>query len=82
LLWLAANPAHLFQTNKDFSMTGTIAIWKPDNNYGFIQGDTGGRTFFHKSGVRSGLRIREGDRVRYELEANPRGPVGVRIELE
>ncbi len=53
-----------------------------DRGYGFITGDDRKDYFFHRSGVEPTLdfdRLAGGERVAFEIEANPRGSRAVKV---
>jgi CspA family cold shock protein len=54
--------------------TGTVKWFNEQKGYGFIQPDQGGKdVFVHISAVeRSGMRLAEGMKVYYEVEADRR----------
>ncbi len=61
---------------------GTVKKLIADRGFGFITGDDGKDYFFHRSGVEPTLdfdRLAGGERVAFEIEANPRGPRAVRV---
>lgn len=66
--------------------TGTVKWFSPQKGYGFIGPQDGSKdVFVHVSAVeRAGLsELREGQRVRFEVETDPRGrssAVDLRVE--
>ena len=61
-------------------MEGTVRKWV--TSYGFITADGGGKdVFVHQSAIKGGQPLREGQRVRFEVNEEPRGPKAVDVEL-
>ncbi len=61
---------------------GTVKKLIADRGFGFITGDDGKDYFFHRSGVEPTLdfdRLAGGERVAFEIEANPRGSRAVKV---
>ncbi|MGO9180337.1 MAG: cold-shock protein [Candidatus Limnocylindrales bacterium] len=61
---------------------GTVKKLIADRGFGFITGDDGKDYFFHRSGVEPTLdfdRLAGGERVAFEIEANPRGLRAVKV---
>lgn len=58
--------------------TGNIVSLRLDRGFGFIGSEAakGGDIFFHSSAVNGGTfdNLREGDKVEFNLEADPRDP--------
>ena len=57
--------------------TGTVKMVATDRGYGFVTADDGRDYFFHRSAVEPPLQfetIRGGDKVRFEVESDPKGP--------
>jgi CspA family cold shock protein len=62
--------------------TGTVKKVIADRGFGFIAAEDGKEYFFHRSGVEAPLEfdnLRGGERVSFEIEANPKGPRAVKI---
>ena len=56
--------------------TGTIKKVVSDRGFGFIAAEDGKEYFFHRDGLTSSLdfdRLAGGEKVSFEIEANPRG---------
>jgi CspA family cold shock protein len=63
--------------------TGTIKKLVSDRGFGFITGEDGKDYFFHRDGLDASLdfdRLVGGERVSFEIEANPRGPRAVKVQ--
>ena len=64
--------------------TGTVKKVVAERGFGFITGDDDGRDyFFHRSAVAASLdfdRIAGGEKVRFEIEQDPKGPRARNIE--
>ncbi len=55
-------------------MKGKVKMFNPERGFGFITGEDGKDTYFHKSSVEGGATLTVGDAVEYEVEAGDRGP--------
>lgn len=63
--------------------TGKIKKLIRDRGFGFIARSDGGEIFFHRSGLQ-GIdfdALKEGQRVRFDIEKSPKGPRAIRITL-
>jgi cold shock protein len=63
--------------------TGSVAKVVADRGFGFIAGDDGKQYFFHRDGLTASLVFDElagGERVTFEIEANPKGPRATRVD--
>lgn len=61
--------------------TGKIKKLIRDRGFGFIARSDGGELFFHRSGLQ-GVdfdSLREGQKVRFDIEKSPKGPRAIRI---
>ncbi len=59
---------------------GTVKFFNVSKRFGFISGDDGKEYFVHESGLAAGTRIREGDKVKFEVVAGDRGPKAENVE--
>ena len=59
---------------------GTVKFFNDMKNFGFIAGDDGKEYFVHVSGLKEGTHIKEGDKVKFEVEQGERGPKAVQVE--
>jgi CspA family cold shock protein len=62
---------------------GTVKWFSEQKGYGFIQQDDGQDVFVHHTGINgSGFKsLREGQRVRFEIETGPKGPKAKDVEI-
>lgn len=61
--------------------TGTVKFFNNEKAFGFITPDDGSKdVFVHKSGIKNGGSLREGDKVRYNTESSPKGLNAVDVE--
>ena len=65
-------------------MKGTVKWYDVTKGYGFIQGDDGVDVFAHHSGLsQEGFkRLRDGQKVEYDVEDAEKGPRAVNIRKE
>jgi cold shock protein len=66
-----------------YMQTGTVKFFNTTRGFGFIAPDDGSKdVFVHVSAVeRSGLGyLSEGQRVRFEVQRDPRGPKAVNLQ--
>ena len=59
---------------------GTVKFFNDMKHFGFIAGDDGKEYFVHISGIKEGTTIKEGDKVKFEVEQGERGPKAVQVE--
>ncbi len=59
---------------------GTVKFYNEMKNFGFIAGDDGKEYFVHVSGIKEGTRLREGDKVKFEVVEGDRGPKAEQVE--
>lgn len=55
-------------------MKGKVKMFNAERGFGFITGEDGKDTYFHKSSVEGGATLAVGDSVEYEVEPGDRGP--------
>ena len=61
-------------------MEGIVKKWL--TSYGFIGTDElDGDVFVHESDVKAHVLLREGQKVKFELKEEPRGPKAVNVEV-
>jgi CspA family cold shock protein len=62
--------------------TGTVKKIIADRGFGFITAEDGKDYFFHRDGLDRSLdfdRLVGGEKVEFDVEANPRGPRAVKV---
>ncbi|RLI85862.1 MAG: cold-shock protein [Candidatus Altiarchaeales archaeon] len=59
---------------------GTVKFFNENKNFGFIAGDDGEEYFVHRSGLKQGVAITEGDRVSFTVVRGDRGPKAEGVE--
>lgn len=59
---------------------GTVKFFNRMNGYGFINGDDGKAYFVHKTGLKAGVKIDEGDRVSFKVVQGDKGPKAEEVE--
>ncbi len=61
-------------------MEGQVRKWV--TSYGFISPDGGSKdVFVHESVVKGGKPLREGQKVRFDVLEEPRGPKATNVEI-
>lgn len=60
-------------------MKGTVKFFNEMKEFGFITGDDGKDYFVHKSGLKDGVTIGEGDAVSFDTEKGDRGLKAVNV---
>ena len=61
-------------------MEGQVRKWV--TSYGFISPDSGkDDVFVHESAVKGGMSLREGQKVKFDVLEEPRGPKATNVEL-
>lgn len=53
---------------------GIVKFFNERKNFGFIAGDDGEEYFVHRSGLKEGVTITEGDKVSFDVVEGDRGP--------
>ena len=59
---------------------GTVKFYNEIKRFGFIAGDDGKEYFVHESGLKEGTRLREGDKVSFEVVEGEKGPKAEQVE--
>jgi CspA family cold shock protein len=58
---------------------GTVKFFNRMKGYGFINGDDGKAYFVHKTGLKEGVEIDEGDKVSFEIVQGDKGPKAEKV---
>ena len=63
--------------------TGTVRWFSDSKGYGFIEQEDGPDVFVHKSGISAGgfKTLKEGERVRFDIEQGQKGPAAVNVTV-
>ena len=59
---------------------GTVKFFNELKNFGFITGDDGKNYFVHRSALKEGVSIKEGDRVSFKAVEGDKGPKAEEVE--
>lgn len=59
---------------------GTVKFYNQAKRFGFIAGDDGNEYFVHASGIKEGVTLAEGDKVKFEVVQGDRGPKAEQVE--
>lgn len=59
---------------------GTVKFFNRMKSYGFINGDDGKTYFVHRTGLKEGVEIDEGDRVSFKAIEGDKGPKAEGVE--
>ena len=62
-------------------MEGTIKFYNYEKRFGFITADDGKEIFFHQTGLKPGVNVKEGDRVSFEVVEGDRGAKAENIDM-
>jgi len=62
-------------------MEGEVKFFNEKKGFGFIQSDDQQDVFIHISGVKEGIILKEGERVRFETVETDRGVQAKKVEL-
>ncbi|MDP3882363.1 MAG: cold shock domain-containing protein [Nanoarchaeota archaeon] len=60
-------------------MNGKVKFFNDVKGFGFISAEDGKEYFVHSSGLNSGVSIKEGDSVSFEVEQGDKGPKAVKV---
>ena len=60
---------------------GHIKNWNHSEGWGFIESEDGEDYFFNISSIRSGQRVRENSKVKFDTEETQKGPQAVNVSL-
>ena len=61
---------------------GIVKRWLDFRGYGFIATDESEKDIFvHNSVIRDGSSLREGQKVRFEIQESDRGPKAINVEV-
>ncbi|MDO8508882.1 MAG: cold shock domain-containing protein [Nanoarchaeota archaeon] len=63
-------------------MKGTVKFFNEVKGFGFIVGEDGKEYFVHSTGLSSGVSLREGDSVTFEVEQGEKGPKASKVSKE
>jgi len=59
---------------------GTVKFFNRIKSYGFINGDDGKTYFVHRTALKEGVEIDEGDKVSFEAVEGEKGPKAEKVE--
>jgi CspA family cold shock protein len=62
-------------------MNGKVKFFNDTKQFGFIAGEDGKEYFAHSTGLNSGVSIKEGDAVTFEIEQGDKGPKASKVSL-
>jgi CspA family cold shock protein len=63
-------------------MEGIVKRWLDMRGYGFIQSDELEKdVFVHSTGLTNRQSLREGDKVRFEVQETEKGPKAINVEV-
>mgnify|MGYP001378940193 CR=1 FL=1 len=60
---------------------GIIKKWNQQNGWGFIEGDDGNDYFLNVANLRRGIRVREGIKVKFDINQGQRGDEAENVSL-
>jgi len=63
-------------------MKGTVKFFNISRGFGFIAGEDGKEYFVHQTALPDGLRLRENDKVTFDVEQGDRGPKAVNVKMD
>ncbi len=59
---------------------GTVKFFNVAKHFGFIAADDGNEYFVHQSGIKPGVSITEGDKVKFKIGQGERGAKAEDVE--
>ena len=62
-------------------MKGTVKFYNFKKEFGFISGEDGKDYFVHRTGLKDGVRLNDGDAVEFDAEDGEKGPKAVNVGL-
>ncbi len=63
-------------------MEGVVKRWLSMRGYGFIQTDEIDKdVFVHYTGLKNARDLREGDKVKFEIQETDKGPKAIEVEV-
>ena len=63
-------------------MKGKVKFFDATKGFGFIIGEDGNQYFVHSSALESGVSLKEGDEVAFEIEQGDKGPRAAKVSKE
>ncbi len=63
-------------------MKGKVKFFDATKGFGFIIGEDGNQYFVHSSALESGVSLKEGDEVAFEIEQGNKGPRAAKVSKE
>lgn len=68
------------KAKKEGKEEGTVKWFNPQKNFGFIGREGKDDVFVHGNAL-NGLPIKEGDKVKFDVEQGEKGPSAVNVEM-
>ena len=62
-------------------MNGTVKFFNEGKGFGFVAGEDGKEYFVHQTGLNDGVRLRENDKVTFDVVEGDRGPKAENVSL-
>ena len=62
------------------TINGTVKFFNTRKGFGFIEGEDNKDIFVHASNLID--KIKDGDKVSYELEDTPKGPSAINVKIQ
>ncbi len=63
-------------------MKGKVKFFNEAKGFGFISGEDGKEYFVHTTGLNSGVSIKEGDSVTFEIEKGDKGLKAAKVSKD